>query len=90
MSFHAGSESDMDPAKWTPTEAAYHLSEAYAASIGVDGADPNFTALHALALAMEADTDYMEEGWTTKQVEDARYWLDVTTLDELSTDSPTV
>jgi hypothetical protein len=53
----------MDPTQWTPTEAAYLLSEAYAASRGKDGADPNFATLQALAVAMGADPDYMAEVW---------------------------
>lgn len=48
---------------WTATEAAYQLSEAFAASRGEEGADPNYTTLQTLALAMTADADYLEEVW---------------------------
>ena len=82
---------------WTATEAAYQLSEAFAASRGEEGADPNYTTLQTLALAMAADADYLEEvwaawceemefeGWTEKQTTDARYWLEVVVIEELAT-----
>lgn len=86
----------MDPTQWTPTEAAYLLSDAYASSMQEDGADPNFTTLQTLALS--ADPDYMAEVWdawceemeqdglSAKQIDDAHYWLDVTVLQDLSID----
>ena len=88
----------MDPAQWTPTEAAYLLSEAYASSMGEDGADPNFTTLQTLTLTLSADPNYTAEVWnawceemerdglSTEQVDDARCWFDVTVLQNVSID----
>ena len=50
-----------------------------------------------MAQALDADPDYLEEvwevwheemqqnGWTEKQLNEARYWLDAVVLDEMAT-----
>lgn len=83
------------PPKWTAIEAAYHLGEAYAAEQGID-ADYSPYEVELIARAMDADPDYLEDVWdawqeelllaayTDKQVDEARYWLDVVLIGGLA------
>lgn len=86
--------SGMSP-KWTAIEAAYHLGEAWVAQQGED-ADHSPVETQAIARVMDADPEYFEEVWdvwqeelllaayTQKQIDEARYWLEVVVIDELS------
>lgn len=86
----------MELAYWIPFEVAHHLGEAYAASQGADSAEPDLATLEVMAQALDADPDYLEEvwevwhdememnGWSEKQLNEARYWLDAVVLDEMA------
>ncbi|MGY2897125.1 hypothetical protein [Deinococcus sp. UYEF24] len=83
------------PPKWTPIEASYHLGEAYAAEQGID-VDYSPYEVKLIARAMDADPEYLEEVWaawleemegdglTGKQIDEVRYWLDMTLIGGLA------
>ena len=77
----------MDQSVWSPEEAAQLLEEVYAGSLGTVS-DVGLVTQEELARALDADPDVLEEtwevwvlmgmpGWTEKQMDDARTWLDV-------------
>lgn len=86
----------MEHAYWMPFEVAHHLSEAYAASQGEETAEPDLATLEAMAQALDADPEYLEEVWevwhdemkldgrSEKQLDAARYWLEVVVLEEMA------
>ena len=84
-----------DP-RWSSSNHAYHLGEAYAASQGEDDRNTDPVTFEEVARELDADPELLEaaweawheemdvEGWTEKQVNEARYWLDVVVIGDLT------
>jgi hypothetical protein len=87
-----------DP-RWTTTEHAYHLDEAYAIVLGEVDSDTDPVTLEEVARELDSDPELLEEAWeawsdeltargyTQKQIDQARYWLDTVVIDELAKSS---